>query len=897
MMNKNYKIFVFLLSVVGGLLAFGQCVFASSDGYGYFRPITIDHTEVSTNDQASFPILVCFNGNSPCDQSLPELKNTSDGGHVQNSNGYDIIFTSDIDGNNVLPFELENYVPTTGEAEFWINIPTLSHSTDTTIYMFYGKSGVSSFQGNTTGTWNSDYKGVYHLSTPSVIYVRPTRSSYNPIISHGGTGWKERQVQEPVIIPDPTDNSKLIMFYAAMDGSNDTAIGFATSTVANPESWNEYSGNPVIPGEGVGRRIDAVINVSGTLYLYATENSVQVVLYTSTDNGLTWSRDASSPVLTPDGQECSDETNVSEGSVYWDGGSNWTMIYSYRTNAASLAGFRYATSSDGKTWTKGGCTDILSLGPAGTSDTSYMEWHQIFKIGSTYYLSYEGYGYNSEGVVWSANLAYSKSLTSGWKKAGANPVFIRSSTPGAFDEYHVATPAFYNIGGVWYLFYQGGNVYDPYAASNWDLGMARLPGSPADAAIGEVHDSTSNANDLVAVNLATSSGEFGRGFVFNGTSSYASSPIPGSTATSNFTLQSWIKPNDLDTPFTFVQNGADNGIDGGSGYGIGLNGSAGGGGRLTALLSGITWLDSGSAFVSTSSWHSTAMVRDAGGTIDFYADAVQAPLTYSQTPNAANTNFTIGSLTTGHGFYNGSVDEVRILDTALGADWIATEYNNENSPSTFYTVGDETALTTTSRGHHRNLEYLLYTAGFGGTISGEKSQVVVSGGSGSLVTAVPDPGYKFTTWSDGLKTDSRTDENILASVSFTANFEPLLTSSNESEAETAVSSGASNTGTGGGFYVSTSSEMIGSGSSTTSKFIFNRDLYFTKTESDVKELQKYLNNNGFILAKTGPGSPGQETSYFGILTKNSLIGFQKANKIKPTIGYFGPITRKLINSR
>ncbi len=38
-------------------------------------------------------------------------------------------------------------------------------------------------------------------------------------------------------------------------------------------------------------------------------------------------------------------------------------------------------------------------------------------------------------------------------------------------------------------------------------------------------------------------------------------------------------------------------------------------------------------------------------------------------------------------FFDGILDEVRISNVAKSADWIATEYNNQSDPSTFYTVG------------------------------------------------------------------------------------------------------------------------------------------------------------------------------------------------------------------
>lgn len=79
------------------------------------------------------------------------------------------------------------------------------------------------------------------------------------------------------------------------------------------------------------------------------------------------------------------------------------------------------------------------------------------------------------------------------------------------------------------------------------------------------------------------------------------------------------------------------------------------------------------------------------------------------------------------------------------------------------------------------------------------------------------------------------------------------------------------------------------------KYNFTRDLKIGSTGDDVQELQKYLNNNGYIVSKTGAGSPGQETKMFGRATRDALIKFQKANNITPAVGYFGPVTRKVVN--
>ncbi len=78
-------------------------------------------------------------------------------------------------------------------------------------------------------------------------------------------------------------------------------------------------------------------------------------------------------------------------------------------------------------------------------------------------------------------------------------------------------------------------------------------------------------------------------------------------------------------------------------------------------------------------------------------------------------------------------------------------------------------------------------------------------------------------------------------------------------------------------------------------FVFKKNLQVGDQNNDVKELQKFLNKKGFVIAKKGPGSPGKENGAFGPATKNALIKFQKANNIKPANGRLGPATRKAIN--
>ena len=66
---------------------------------------------------------------------------------------------------------------------------------------------------------------------------------------------------------------------------------------------------------------------------------------------------------------------------------------------------------------------------------------------------------------------------------------------------------------------------------------------------------------------------------------------------------------------------------------------------------------------------------------------------------------------------------------------------------------------------------LTYTAGDNGSIEGPTSQVVDHGADGESVTAVPLEHHYFSTWSDGVRTPSRTDRAVMTDIDLTADFE------------------------------------------------------------------------------------------------------------------------------
>jgi hypothetical protein len=139
--------------------------------------ILIDHTKIPNTDQVNFPFLFSVTD--------PNLKAISSGGHITNSNGYDIIFSSDPNGTAKLNYELESYNPTTGQLIAWIRIPSLSHSTDTPVYLFYGNSSITTSQANPTGVWDANYQGVWHFANGSVLSVADSSINLNNGVNNG----------------------------------------------------------------------------------------------------------------------------------------------------------------------------------------------------------------------------------------------------------------------------------------------------------------------------------------------------------------------------------------------------------------------------------------------------------------------------------------------------------------------------------------------------------------------------------------------------------------------------------------------------------------------------------------------------------------------------------------
>jgi len=128
---------------------------APSANYAHKREIIIDHNQF-TGTHSDFPFLISG--------TYPYLKHVSNGGDVEHSSGYDVAFYADEALTTQLAHEVEKWDGSTGDTIAWVKIPSLSHTVDTSIWIAYGDSGISSSQEDAAGVWSADYNRVYHLS-------------------------------------------------------------------------------------------------------------------------------------------------------------------------------------------------------------------------------------------------------------------------------------------------------------------------------------------------------------------------------------------------------------------------------------------------------------------------------------------------------------------------------------------------------------------------------------------------------------------------------------------------------------------------------------------------------------------------------------------------------------
>ncbi|MBA7493658.1 hypothetical protein ES702_04219 [subsurface metagenome] len=273
--------------------------------WAYRKNITLSSSQVPS-DQTDFPILI--------DITDTDLRDDAQ------SDGDDIAFT-DSSGNK-LNHEIEKFDGSTGELIAWVNVASLSSSTDTVIWMYYGNTGCSS-QENLFGVWSDNFTAVFHMSQLSGDQVDSVgnNNASNDGATYGATGI----IAYALDVRGNGDNIE-----------TDTSYTHIFTDSLTLEGWFRYTG----PGSGSPRIIEMSLDGGANSHCLAPDDDYTLRAWADCSGG-------------------NNRVGDTDDSTQYDDGAWHYMVYTYTTN-------------DGILYVDGVQTDTGTGSCANLDDTGYV---------------------------------------------------------------------------------------------------------------------------------------------------------------------------------------------------------------------------------------------------------------------------------------------------------------------------------------------------------------------------------------------------------------------------------------------------------------------------------------------------------------------------------------------
>lgn len=693
-------------------------------GYCYRKTIEIQEGQVpGSSALTDFPVLVSFTD--------ADLKTTANGGKVEHNSGYDIRFTAD-DGLTELSYQLGSYNASTGAASFWVKVPSLSATSNTTLYMYYGNDNVST-DGSSTATWKADYKGVWHLDENL-----PVNQSIFDATANSMDGQKQGSTHASAYV-----SGKIGMAYH-LDGSNDyylmdtdlnTWLGgsgtvtawIKTSQWGNNNAWMA-PGITGIEESGGGNDIFwGVIDGSGKLFAQAGNGSNAKTINRVNDNA--WHHVAIT-------------RNASNGQikVYMDGNLAATATSETGTKTNSFYSIGRIEDTGGSPVYLDGILDevrvLNSILDANWIEAEYNNQNNpatFYTIGSEEYMDCDGsggggnspagYGY-CKTIASNPNYVYGSgthtdfpflvSITSNDLRTTSHGGYMQNSNgydivftsedgatvyPHEMESYSATTgallawvklPSLSTSSATTFKLYYGNAAISTNQSSSGTWTSAYKAIYHFDNSLGDATANGNNATNHSSAN--TNNGKIGKGRSFNGSNQYitASNSSSLNVTGNTLTISAWAKVSNVlqDAPFAVKgihvnQEQYMLGVDTESQRDDTYN-------MRTTTNTGHYRYNVGEP--NFTQWDYVSMVYDgslgANPRMKMYVNGV---LVSSQNASG-NISSNSGDLYIGkrpvndNRYYNGSLDEIRIQDIARSADWLKTEYYNQNNPASTITV-------------------------------------------------------------------------------------------------------------------------------------------------------------------------------------------------------------------
>ncbi len=599
------------------------------------REITIDHTKVEDvaspeTTYADFPVLVYATGLSGA-----------------KADGADIRFTES-DGITELPREIESY--SSGTLYAWVKVNLTKDSGDSeddVIYMYYGNDAATEPDLDSPygaqNVWETNYKGVWHLSEDPSGTVPPA-------------DWYdgEWECRREITI----DHTKV-------------------EDVADPEAtYDEFpvlvcaTGLSGVKADGADIRFtesDGITELSREIESYADGTLYAWVKVT----------------LTKDSSDSEDD-----------------LFYMYYSNDAATEPAPDSTYGAQNVWEanyKG--VWHLSEDPTGPHGWYNQDWQYCKKI------TIDHDKVEADLTDFPVLVSITDSdLRDQAKSDGSDIVFTSSDGTTklkreieSYDDSTGTLVAWVKTGlsgssdTELYIYYGNSGASETNDTDTWDTsfkGVWHLQETTGGA--NAIEDSTSNSNHGTDQGSPTlgATGKVDGSVGFDGTNDFidAGDPASGSLdfGTGAFTASAWIKT----TATTGTGGSRDDIIAKGdptsSGYAMNSQNN-----KATFMVGNNLEL-AGTTSINNGAWHYIVGTRLAGGTVYVYVDGVSENTGSNTESVSTATNFIFGKHgTKSESYFPGTIDEVRVSNTARSAEWIKTSHNNQNAPSNFYSLGTE----------------------------------------------------------------------------------------------------------------------------------------------------------------------------------------------------------------
>jgi hypothetical protein len=707
-------------------------------GWRYRQKLVVSMWQTGYINLTDFPVLLVWTGTAGT-SNLAQAIFDADGSTPAKSDGSDIRVTTDKYGKIPIPFEIvgfsTNNDPSLARAEIWVKLPTVFFNCDTTFYIWWGNTNATALSANDTygreNTWSTSFKGVWHMQESGTPYADSTVNANNGTTAanvsqqdgriakcqyyNGGASTAYINVPHNASL-SPTGAITISAWVKATNWSSNRRI---IQKGATNNQWGLHaSGSSMrfhlsgasdtdldygtLPGTGAWHHVAATYDgANKRLYYDGSE-----VASEATTGSIATSSDAVNIGHNPGSSAAGDsmygyldEVRVESVARPWD----WIVATYNNMNAPNsfikqgnvetlgvMTGWkRKCAITNDRTKLGGDEYDIIvPLVWTGSQETSPLP-REMFDADGAFPAKSDGSDVRFttdpngceqlafEIVSFSTNNDPSLASAEIWVRVK----FLSSSS-------NTTIYVWYNNASASALGDYDGQGKQSCWRDNADVrnfgAVYHMNGS------GNAADAT--LNGLTATNNGSTSvaGKIGSARAFNGSSQYLTCSqyqyddfsilFWMKTSASSLTGTQWYQGNGL-IDSEVVGSAADYGIT------VLNNKIAFGMGTPDTTIQSV-------ATVNDGNWHFAACTRVASsGAMKLYLDtAVAVSGTGATARRNGTTSRAIGRLQTGSQYFNGSIDEIWAVNTAIAAAQITSIYNSQNSPQTFWTVGTPDSL-------------------------------------------------------------------------------------------------------------------------------------------------------------------------------------------------------------